>query len=124
MTTNPEAQTMLQTDTYWQRTQTASFLLQILLMRLGMLKQARQISLPILLMQAENDQVVQIPASRKLYAALSSSDKIWNAYPNYEHDSQLEADRSQMDNDIVAWIHNHASREGAFPPLTRRERDI
>jgi len=107
MTTNLEAQAMLRTDTYWQRTQTASFLVQILLMRQGMLKQASQISLPILLMQAENDQVVLISASRKLYAALASSDKTWHAYPNYQHDSQFEADRSQMDNDILAWIRDH-----------------
>jgi len=105
MTTNLEAQAMLQTDPYWQRTQTASFLLQILLMRLGMLKQAKQVSLPTLLMQAESDQVLRIPDSQKLYAALASSDKTSKSYPNYQHDSQFEADRSQMDNDIVAWIH-------------------
>src|SRR5262249_2998335 len=107
MTTNPEALAMLQTDIYWQRTQTASLLVQLLRMRLGLLKQARNVSLPILMMQAENDQSVLIPASRMLYTALGSSDKTWNTYPNYQHDSQLEADRSQMDNDIVTWIRAH-----------------
>jgi alpha-beta hydrolase superfamily lysophospholipase len=106
MTANPEAQTLLQTDPYWQRTQTASFLVQILLMKQGILKQAQQINLPTLLMQAADDQVVVISASRKLYTALASSEKTWIAYPNYWHDSQFEADRSQMDHDIVNWIHN------------------
>jgi alpha-beta hydrolase superfamily lysophospholipase len=105
MTTNSEAQAMLQADTYWQRTQTASFLVQIFLMRQGMLKQARQIRLPTLLMQAEGDQVVLISASRKLYTALASSEKTWKSYPSYWHDSQFEADRSQLDNDIANWIH-------------------
>jgi alpha-beta hydrolase superfamily lysophospholipase len=107
MTTNPEAVAMLHTDIHWQRTQTASFLVQLFIMRLGLLKQARRIGLPTLVMQAENDQSVLIPASHTLYTALASSDKTWKTYPNYQHDSQLEADRSQMDNDIVAWIHAH-----------------
>jgi alpha-beta hydrolase superfamily lysophospholipase len=119
MTTNLEAQTMLQTDTYWQRTQTASFLVQILLMRQGMLRQASRISLPILLMQAENDQVVLISASRKLYAALASNDKTWRAYPNYQHDSQFEADRSEMDNYIATWILDHE----ALPPSHATQED-
>lgn len=112
MTTNPEALAMLETDSYWQRTQTASFLVQLLRMRLGLFKQARKVSLPILMMQAENDQSVLIPASRMLYTALGSSDKTWNTYPNYQHDSQFEVDRSQMDNDVVAWIRAHSDSTG------------
>jgi alpha-beta hydrolase superfamily lysophospholipase len=118
MTTNQEAHTMLQTDSYWQRTQTATFLVQIVLMRLGMLKQAKQIGLPTLVMQAEADQVVQISGSSKLYIALASSDKTWHTYPNYQHDSQFEAVRLLMDNDIVVWIRdrgatasNHVAQE-------------
>jgi alpha-beta hydrolase superfamily lysophospholipase len=106
MTTNQEAYVMLQTDSHWQRTQTATFLVQIVLMRLGMLKQAKQIGLPTLVMQAEADQVVQVSGSSKLYIALASSDKTWHTYPNYQHDSQFEAVRLLMDNDIVGWIHD------------------
>ncbi len=109
MTANPEAQEMLRTDIYWQRTQTASFLVQIVLMRQGILKQARHITLPILVMQAEADQVVQISGSRKLYTALASKDKTWHTYPNYQHDSQFEAVRLLMDNDIVTWIHERGA---------------
>lgn len=112
MTTNPEAHAMLQADTYWQRTQTASFLVQIVLMRLGMLKQASQISLPTLVMQARSDQVLLISGSYKLHKALASSDKTWKTYPNYQHDSQLEAVRVLMDNDIVAWIREHGGLTG------------
>ncbi len=48
MTTNPEAVRMLLADTYWRRAETASFLWQILLMRLGILKQAKRITIPAL----------------------------------------------------------------------------
>ncbi len=112
MTTNQEAHAMLQTDPYWQRTQTASFLVQIVLMRQDMLKQASQVSLPTLVMQAESDQVVQISGSSKLYIALASSDKTWHTYPNYQHDSQFEAVRLLMDNDILVWIRDRAAKIG------------
>ncbi len=61
-----------------------------------------------LFMQAEQDKAVLISGSRKLYEALASSDKTWKTYPNYAHDSEFEADRTQMDRDIVAWIGEHA----------------
>ncbi len=104
MTTNPEAIQMLQADTFWRRTQTSSFLVQILQMRLAVMKLAKSITLPALILQAEEDKSVLITGTRKFYDALASSDKTWKSYPGYAHDSELEADRSLMDNDIVAWI--------------------
>jgi alpha-beta hydrolase superfamily lysophospholipase len=115
MSTNPEAHEMLQADSYWQRTQTASFLVQILQMRLGILKQAKNITLPAIVMQAENDKAVLISGSRKLYEALASSDKTWQTYPNYAHDSEFETDRSQMDSDIVNWIQDPAASPTNHP---------
>ncbi len=109
MTTNPEALEMLLADIYWQRTQTASFLVQILQMRLGILRQAKTIVLPVLVMQAENDKAVLTSGSRKLYEALASSDKTWQTYPNYAHDSEFEADRTQMDNTIATWVRDRAA---------------
>lgn len=108
MTTNEEAVQMLQADSFWQRTQTLSFMFQVLLMRSAILKQARQITIPALVMQAEDDKAVLLAGSRKLYEALASSDKTWKTYAGYYHDSQFEEDRSQMDNDLVAWIREHS----------------
>ncbi|MBA2393139.1 MAG: alpha/beta hydrolase [Ktedonobacteraceae bacterium] len=107
MTTNPEAIQMLQADTFWRRTQTSSFLVQILQMRLAVMKLAKSITLPALVLQAEEDKSVLITGTRKFYDALASSDKTWKGYPGYAHDSELEADRSLMDNDIVDWIRAH-----------------
>ena len=108
MTTNEEAVQMLQADSFWQRTQTLSFMFQVLLMRSAILKQARQITIPALVMQAEDDKSVLLEGSRKLYEALESSDKTWKTYAGYYHDSQFEEDRSRMDNDLVAWIREHS----------------
>jgi alpha-beta hydrolase superfamily lysophospholipase len=110
MTTNPQAILMLENDPYWRRKQTASFLLQILQMRLGILKQATRITIPALVMQAEADKSITLPGSKKLYEALASSDKTRKTYPNYAHDSEFENDRSQMDNDLASWIQEHSAK--------------
>lgn len=107
MTTNPEAVAMLTADPYWRRDLTANFLLEIFRLRLQVLKLAPRITLPALVMQAEQDRSVVLAASRKLYEALGSPDKSWRTYPGYAHDSELEADRTQLDRDIVAWIREH-----------------
>ncbi len=104
MTTNPEAIRMLEADPYWRREFTANFLLEIFRMRLQVLKLAPRITLPALVIQAEQDKSVVLAASRKLYEALGSQDKTWKTYPNYAHDTELEADRAQFDRDIVEWI--------------------
>ncbi len=104
MTTNPEAVQMLEADPYWRREETASFFVQIFFMRQAVLKKAAQISIPALVMQADNDKSVIPAASRKFFDALASRDKTWKTYPGYDHDSEFQADRSQMDQDIANWI--------------------
>jgi alpha-beta hydrolase superfamily lysophospholipase len=108
MTTNPEAVLMLQADPFWRRSETASFLVQILLMRLGVLGKAKQVTIPALVKQAEADKAVVVAATRRFYETLASSDKTWKTYPNYAHDSEFEQDRSLLDTDLVTWISAHA----------------
>jgi alpha-beta hydrolase superfamily lysophospholipase len=107
MTTNPEAIQMLQTDSYWCCKQTSSFLYQIFLMRSALLKKAKLINKPGLVMQAESDKAVLSVGSRKLFDTLTSNDKIWKTFTGYEHDSEFEADRSLLDNEIASWITEH-----------------
>lgn len=109
MTTNPEATKMLEADPYWRRDLTANFLLQIFRMRLQVLDLARRITIPALVIQAEQDKAVVPAATRKLYETLASRDKSWQAYPDYAHDTEMELDRTQLDRDIVAWIQAHAN---------------
>jgi len=108
MTTNPEAVQMLQADSFWRRSETATFLVQILLMRLGVLGKAKHVTIPALVLQAEADKSVVVSATRKFYESLASSDKTWKTYPNYAHDSEFEQDRLLLDTDVVTWIGTHA----------------
>ena len=107
MTTNPEAIQFLQSDTYWCRKQTSSFLYQIFLMRSAALKNAQLISKPGLIMQAEADKAVVSEASHNLYEKLANNDKRWKTFPGYEHDSEFEADRTLLDDEVVTWITEH-----------------
>ncbi len=107
MTTNPEAIQLLHTDTYWCKKQTASFLFQIFLMRSAALKNAKLITKPGLIMQAEADRSVVSEASYNLYEKLASNEKTWKTFPGYAHDSEFEADRTLLDNEIVNWIAEH-----------------
>ncbi len=109
MATNAEAIQMLQADLFWRRSQTAAFLVQILLMRLGVLGKAKDVTIPAFVMQAEADKSVVSSAARKFYETLASSDKTWKTYPNYDHDSEFEQDRSLLDSDLVTWIDVHAT---------------
>ncbi len=108
MTTRQEAIEMVNADPYWRRKQTASFLFQILLMRMAVLKLAKQITLPVLAMQAGQDKAILASGTRKLYEALASSDKTWKGYAEFSHDSEFEEEHSRMDSDIAEWIGKHA----------------
>ena len=107
MTANLEAKQLLQNDTYWRRKQTSSFLYQLFLMRSAALKKAKLISKPGLVMQAESDKAVVSEASHKLYETLANNDKTWKTFPGYAHDSEFEADRTLLDNEVVTWITEH-----------------
>ena len=107
MTTNSEAIQLLNTDTYWCRKQTASFLFQIFLMRSAVIKNAKLITKPGLVMQAEADKSVVSEASHNLYERLASNDRMWKTFPGYAHDSEFEADRTFLDNEVITWIAEH-----------------
>lgn len=108
MTTNPEAVRMLDEDPNWVRSQTATFLVQILRMRVATIKQAKRITIPALVLQAAGDKVVVIPATHTFYQAIGSSDKTMHTYPNWYHDTEFEPERAVLDDDISNWIHAHA----------------
>ncbi|HEX6798861.1 MAG TPA: alpha/beta hydrolase [Ktedonobacterales bacterium] len=107
MTTNPEAVALLNDDRYWVSQQSKAFLVQLLGLRNGILKQAREVRAPALAIQSEADRSVSQRHSRKLFAALGSTDKTWKAYPGYAHDFEFEPDRSALDNDLADWIVQH-----------------
>jgi alpha-beta hydrolase superfamily lysophospholipase len=107
MTTNPEADRMLQSDPYWVANRTQGFYWQITQMRGQTLARAAQITIPTLVLQADQDLSVTIPGTQKAYARLASADKTYTSLPGYGHDSEFEVDHSLMDSTIATWIKAH-----------------
>lgn len=108
MTLNAEAAALLDADTYWVRNQSRAFLYQIgVRMRGAVLKQARAIRAPALVIQCEGDTTVQQAATRACYDALGSADKTWKTYPNFAHDFEFEPGRAVLDQDLADWIVRH-----------------
>lgn len=108
MTTNAEAKRMLDADTYWQRTQSAAFIYQVLLrLRNSAMKRASSIRTPTLVIQCDGDLSVVPSASRRCYDIVGSADKTWKTYPDFGHDFEFEPNRAVLDADIVAWVLGH-----------------
>jgi alpha-beta hydrolase superfamily lysophospholipase len=106
MTSNPEATRMLNADPYWQREQTVTMLLQTLFMRQAIPRLAKHITIPVFFLQGAADTVIVPAANKKFYDTLTVP-KEWKDYAGYEHDSEFHADRSAMDNDMIAWLKAH-----------------
>ena len=107
MTTNPEAARFLQEDTYWVNQRTKGFYWQLTQMRGQTLARAAKITIPALVLQADDDLAVTIPGTRKAYERLASADKTYINYPDFDHDSEFQAERTRLDDDITAWIKQH-----------------
>ncbi len=105
MTLNPEAAQMLLADERWVRQRTASFYYQIALgLRGRVLKQARLVRAPALVIQTELDRSVVAKASEQCFKALGSAEKQWLSIPAMAHDFEFEPERGPLDRAIVQWM--------------------
>jgi alpha-beta hydrolase superfamily lysophospholipase len=109
MTTNPEAVRFLVDDPFWVDVRTKGFYYQITMMRSRTMACVRQITTPILMIQAERDLAVVPAATRRAFDALITKDKTYLALPNYEHDSEFEIDRTVLDTSIVTWMRQRVN---------------
>lgn len=107
MTTNPEATQLLLADSHWVRAESGSFFYQVLKLRGRVLKAARAVNVPALVVQSEQDLAVVPKASRQCYEALGSRDKTWKTYSEFAHDFEFEQARSAFDDDLSDWIMRH-----------------
>ena len=64
----------------------------------------RDISLPVLLMQAGQDDVVDVAAVRSWYDRLASPQKKYVFYEGFGHILDFEQDRQRYWDDLVAWL--------------------
>jgi acylglycerol lipase len=60
--------------------------------------------LPVLLLQGEDDQMMDVPATRRWFDGLSGEHITYRSYPGAGHTLDFEPDRSRYLADMLAWL--------------------
>jgi acylglycerol lipase len=63
-----------------------------------------RLRLPVLLLQGEDDQMMDVPATRRWFERLGVEDKRYRAYPGAGHTLDFEPDRAQYLGDMLSWL--------------------
>jgi alpha-beta hydrolase superfamily lysophospholipase len=63
-----------------------------------------RLNLPVLLLQGEDDQMMDVPATRRWFDGLSGEHSTYRAYPGAGHTLDFEPDRSRYLADMLAWL--------------------
>ncbi|MBW2699795.1 MAG: lysophospholipase [Deltaproteobacteria bacterium] len=72
------------------------------------LADAGKIKLPTVVLQAGDDKLASLDATRKFFSALGSEDKQLEIYSEYFHEIFNEVGRDKVVADLLAWLEAHA----------------
>lgn len=106
-TENPPYLDFIRNDPLAMREASAQFLIDAFLWDRS-LPRRHDLRVPLLVMQAGRDPIVDIPATRRWFDCLESPDKQYREYPESGHTLDFEDDRQQVWDSIVAWLDDHA----------------
>jgi alpha-beta hydrolase superfamily lysophospholipase len=91
-------------DPLWVRTSSARWAVEILSAQADIRPRAGEISLPILLIQGSEDQLVVPEATTSFFEAISSADKSYYYYPGYYHEAHNDVDKEYPLKDLRTWL--------------------
>jgi len=63
-----------------------------------------RLQLPVLLLQGEADQMMDVPATRRWFDGLGGRHSSYRAYPGAGHTLDFEPDRTRYLDDLLAWL--------------------
>ena len=63
-----------------------------------------RLSLPLLLLQGEDDKMMKVPETRRWFEGLGVEDKTYVAYPDAGHTLDFEPDRTRYLADMLGWL--------------------
>jgi len=86
---------------------TARLAAEILKAMQRVMKQAGQITLPVLIVQGGADRIVSPDGARILYDAIQSQDKTIKVYDGFYHEVYNEPGREQVLHDVEMWLEMH-----------------
>ena len=107
LTDNPSYIDFLHNDPLRLKFATASFFRETFVLGLLAQNSAKQIDLPLLLLQAENDRIVNVQKTRKWFEQVGSTDKVWRLYSNATHSLDFDANWfNDYTNVLTEWLLN------------------
>ena len=65
---------------------------------------AARLELPVLLLQGESDEMMDVPATRRWFAGLAGERDTYRGYPGAGHTLDFEPDRAPYLNDLLGWL--------------------
>jgi alpha-beta hydrolase superfamily lysophospholipase len=90
---------------------TARLAAEILKAMQRVMKQAGQITLPVLIVQGSADRIVSPEGARMLYDAIQSPDKTIKVYDGFYHEVYNEPGRGQVLRDVETWLEMHRTEK-------------
>jgi len=74
---------------------------------------ADKITMPVLLMQAGQDRIIENGKTKAFFEQFASTNKRLCAYPDAHHTLEFEPDPEPFINDLIGWLNETLSRDGA-----------
>jgi acylglycerol lipase len=78
-------------------------------------RDSARLELPVLLLQGEADEMVDVPATRRWFERLGGENKTYRAYPGAGHTLDFEPDRTRYLADMLAWLSAQAAPRSPRP---------
>jgi lysophospholipase len=74
-----------------------------------------RLSLPLLVLQGEDDKMMDVAKTRRWFSRLGVEDKTYRAYPGAGHTLDFEPDRRRYLADMVGWLEVRAASASPRP---------
>jgi alpha-beta hydrolase superfamily lysophospholipase len=107
-TANPPYLDFIRTDPLRRLEATAQFFWETARLDRRRRRASAGLTLPLLLLQGEDDKMIDVPKTRRWFAQLRVQDKTYRAYPGAGHTLDFEPDRAQYLADLLAWLSARA----------------
>ncbi len=103
-TANPGFLQFIKEDSLSLRTVSARFFFETFLWDRSLIKQPRNLALPLLVMQSKKDPIVDEKKIQRWFDHVASKNKRYVLYPDFGHLLDFEDRRQQYWNDLLGWL--------------------
>jgi lysophospholipase len=114
-TANPPYQALIRADPLRRLEATAQFFWETARLDRRRRRASARLGLPLLLLQGEADQMIDVPKTRRWFARLGVEDKTYRAYPGAGHTLDFEPDCGEYLADLLAWLSTRVASASSPP---------